>query len=84
MSGGHIRLTASAQLKANGGRLAGFYVASTTAGTLTLYDNTAATGQQISGLITPAVGWHWFPVRFSHGCYAEIGGALDVTFIVES
>lgn len=84
MGGGHIRLTASAALKLKAGKLKGFYVSSTTSGTITLYDNIAASGQQISGVITPAVGWHDFPARFSHGCYAEIGATIDVTFIVES
>lgn len=75
------RLTASGQVKASAGKLLGFYVASTTSGTLTLFDNTAGSGTQITGSITPAVGWHALPVNFTIGCFATIGGtALDVTF----
>jgi hypothetical protein len=83
--GGHLRLTASGAVKASAGRISGFYVANTTAGTVTLYDNaSAASGTQMSGLITPAIGFHRFPARFSKGCWAEIGGALDVTFFIET
>lgn len=85
MRGGHLRLTASGAVKAGAGSIAGFYVASTTAGTITLYDNpSAASGTQISGTITPAVGWHAFPARFSRGCWVEIAGTIDVTFFVAS
>jgi hypothetical protein len=83
MAGGCIRLTASGVVKARAGRITGFYVASTTTGTITLYDNTSATGTQISGVITPAVGWHKFPSRFSQGLFADIANTLDVTFFVE-
>lgn len=84
-AGGCIRLTASGAVKARAGRIAGFYVASTAAGTITLYDNpSAATGTQLSGVITPAVGWNEFPARFSQGLWVEIAAAIDVTFFVES
>lgn len=78
------RVTASGVICASRGRLAGFFVASTTAGTIVLYDNTAASGTQISGTITPAAGaFYPFPVDFQTGLYATIGGTLDVTFLLE-
>lgn len=78
------RLTATATVQAQRGKLAGFYVNSTTTGTLVLYDGTSASGDQITGTVTPAVGWHKFPVRFDRGLHAVIGGsALDVTFVFE-
>lgn len=75
------RLTSSGVVNAVSGRLIGFYVASTSAGTIVLYDNASAgSGTQLSGTITPAVGWHSFPVGFTNGCYATLGGTIDVTF----
>ncbi len=82
MIGGHLRLTSTGQVKTGGGAILGFYVNSTTTGTLTLYDNTSAAAPQISGTITPAIGWHAFPVKFATGLHAVIANTLDVTFIV--
>ncbi len=81
-TGGPIRLTATGQVKATAGRVVGFYVASTNSGTLVLRDGDGS-GTQITGTITPAVGWHFFPAHFSRGLHATIGGsALDVTFLI--
>jgi hypothetical protein len=78
------RLTASGLVLTGAYRLIGFHVANTSAGTLVLWDNTAASGTQISGTITPAAGWTDYPADCTNGVYATIGGtSLDVTFIVE-
>lgn len=78
-----VNLTATGTVKGKGGQLRGFYVNSTNAGTLVLRDGGAA-GVAITGTITPAVGWHEFPVRFSKSLHATIGGtALNVTFSVD-
>lgn len=74
-----IRLTATGQVLAAPGMLIGFYVNSTTAGTLILYDALTATNP-ISGTITPAIGMQWFPSIHLTGIFATIGGTLDVTF----
>jgi len=79
-----FRITASAAVVTGRARIAGFYVASTTSGTLTLYDNTAASGTQLSGTITPAVGWNPFPVDVANGLYATVGSTIDVTFFTET
>lgn len=80
--GFYARLTASGVVKAAPGQLIGFYVASTNAGTVTLWDNTSASGPQISGVITPPVGFCWLPAIFLNALYAQIGGtALDATFL---
>jgi hypothetical protein len=73
-------LTATAALSTKPARLVGFYVNSTTAGTIVLRDG-GASGTVVSGTITPAVGWHFFPASFSISAHATIGGTLDVTFI---
>jgi hypothetical protein len=74
-----IRLTATGQVLAVPGMLLGYHVNNTAAGTLILYDSLTATNQ-ISGLITPAIGFTIFPSIHLTGIFATIGGALDVTF----
>lgn len=56
--------------------LIGFYVNSTTGGTLVLSDGAAA----VSGTITPAIGFHRFPGSFGTSCTATIANTLSVTF----
>ncbi len=60
-------------------QLIGFYVNSTTAGTLILKDG-GASGTVMSGTITPAIGFHRFPATVGVSLHATIGGTLDVTF----
>ena len=72
-------LTATGQVLAAPGQLIGFFVNSTAAGTLILYDALSATNP-ISGTITPALGMNWFPSIHLTGIFATIGGALDATF----
>ena len=78
-SGTPVNLAASGIVSKVPGTIVGFYVNSTTTGTIVLRDGGAA-GTVISGTITPAIGWHRFPAYCVNGCYATIGGAaLDVT-----
>lgn len=74
-----VNLTASGAVTASPGRLVGFYVNSTTSGTIVLRDG-GASGTAISGTITPAIGWHFFPAACSNGIYATIANTLNVTF----
>lgn len=60
-------------------QLIGFYVNSTTVGTLVLR-NGGASGEVMSGTITPAIGFHRFPANVGVSLHATIGGTLDVTF----
>ena len=81
-SGTPVNLTASGAIGLSPGTLIGFYINSTTAGTIVLLDG-GSTGTEISGTIVPAIGWHTFPAEFAsaEGPYATIAGtALDVTF----
>ncbi len=80
-AGNPINLTATAVVQAAGGALLGFYVNSTSSGTIVLR-NDGASGNAISGTITPAVGWHSFPASFGANLHATIGGTLNVTFFV--
>lgn len=75
------RLTATGTVKSDMGRVVGFYVASTTAGTLVFRDG-GASGTQISGTITPAAGFHAWPGSFVTDLHVTVGGTIDVTFFV--
>jgi hypothetical protein len=75
-------LTATANVKASQGALLGFYVNSTTSGTIQFYDDAATdTTAPITGVITPAIGWHNLPVGFGSGLYAVVGGTANITIV---
>ena len=78
--GGYKNITATGAVSNGPCQLIGFYVNSTTAGTLVLR-NGGASGDVMSGTITPAIGFHRFPANVGVSLYATIGGTgLDVTF----
>jgi hypothetical protein len=74
-----VTLTATGTISPRQGKISGFYVNSTTVGTIALADSNGAIG----GTITPAVGWHFYPIGFQGALSAVIGGTLNVTFIVQ-
>lgn len=76
ITGSPKNLTATGTVNANPGSLIGFYVNSTTGGTVIINDNTTA----ISGTITPAIGYHAYPADFGTSCKVTIANTLDVTF----
>jgi hypothetical protein len=61
--------------------LLGFYVNSTSSGTLVLKKG-GSSGTALNGTITPAIGFHRFPAACQGGLHATVGGTLDVTFFV--
>lgn len=79
-AGTPYNLTASGAVGATNrpATLLGFYVNSTTAGTVVLNDASTAK----TGTITPAIGWHSFPASFPNGLQVTIGGTLNVTFVI--
>lgn len=78
--GGFTNMTATANVKATQGAMLGFYVNSTSSGTIQFYDSaTTTTTVPISGLITPAIGFHRFPAAYASGLYAVIASTLNVT-----
>jgi hypothetical protein len=82
-AGTPISLSASGQILAAPGRIIGFYVNSTTSGTIRFSDALTATTPYLGAAITPAVGYHTYPAALGTGGYATIGGtALDVTVFV--
>ena len=74
-------VTATGAICAIAGHLIGFYVNSTSSGTIVIKDGTASTGAAISGTITPAIGFHRFPASFTTGLYVTIANTLNVTLI---
>ena len=78
--GAYKNIAATAAVSTGPCQLIGFYVNSTTAGTLVLRDG-GASGTVMSGTITPAIGFHPYPSNVGSSLHATIAGtALDVTF----
>ena len=77
--GGYKNITATGAVSTGACQLIGFYVNSTSSGTLVLTDGGAG-GTVMSGTITPAVGFHRFPANVGTSLYATIGSTLNVTF----
>ena len=83
-AGSALRLTASGVVKADQGVLIGFFVASSTSGTVKLWDNASAGSGTVLLNTTAAItapAYFPCPVSFSNGLYATIGGTADITFI---
>lgn len=81
-SGAYVNITATANVTTKPCYLVGFYVNSTTTGTLVLRDGGSG-GTVMCGTITPAIGFHRFPAIVSGaGLHATIANTLDVTFFV--
>ena len=82
-SGTPINLEATGSISVASGSLLGFYVNSTTAGTIVLRSGSNGTGSgtAISGTITPAIGFHRFPAYCPSGAHATIANTLNVTFV---
>jgi hypothetical protein len=73
-------LSATGTVKSAEGRLLGFYVASTSSGTLVLKDG-GASGTALTGTITPAVGWHALPLSYGTDLHVTVSGTISVTFV---
>jgi hypothetical protein len=75
-------ITATALVANGAGQMIGFYVNSTSTGTIVFRDGTG--GTVMSGTITPAIGFHRFPAVFGTGLHATIANTLDVTIFFTS
>lgn len=74
-----ILLSSSGAVSLAPGTLLGFYVNSTTGGTIVVRDGGSG-GTAISGTITPAAGlYHRFPAYCRTGCYFTIANTISVT-----
>jgi hypothetical protein len=78
--GAYKNITQTGAVTSGPCQLIGFYVNSTTAGTLVLKDGGSG-GTAMSGTITPLIGFQRFPATVSTSLHATIAGTgLDVTF----
>lgn len=75
-SGNPKLLTATGTIFGSPCTLLGFYVNSTTGGTIVINDDATA----ISGTITPAIGFHRFPASFGTSAKVTIANTISVTF----
>lgn len=80
-SGNYKNLTASGIVDQGACSLLGFYVNSTSTGTIKFFDGQDTGGTAIGGTITPAIGWHFYPAAAKSALFASIGSTLDVTII---
>lgn len=80
-SGAPRNITGTATVSKASGTLLGFYVNSTSSGTIVFRSGADGTssGTAISGTITPAIGFHRFPAYCPGGCHATIANTLNVT-----
>lgn len=81
-SGTPINATGTGTVAPVSGTLLGFYVNNTSSGTLVFRIGSAGTssGTVVSGTITPAIGFHRYPMYCPSGLHATIANTLDVTF----
>lgn len=79
-SGAPTHLTGSGAISLCPGTLLGFYVCSTTSGTIVLKDGGSG-GTAVTGTITPSAGWNECPIEFATSAYATLANTIDVTFI---
>lgn len=79
----HINISASSLIKTGSGRVQGVIINSNTAGTVKLWDNTAASGTILINTFSFTTGTSGFlPLfggTFGTGLYATIGGTADIT-----
>lgn len=61
----------------------GFYVNSTTNGTL-VFRSGGSGGTAISGTITPAIGWHFYPVIVDPPLHVTVGNTINITVVLSS
>ena len=78
-TGTPVNITSSSAVSVASGNLLGFYVNSTSSGTIAFSLGSTAGGTAISGTITPAIGFHRFPAYCPTGLYATIANTLNVT-----
>jgi len=77
--GAYKNMTTTGDVTTGPCQLLGFYVNSTTVGTVVLKDG-GSSGTVICGTITPAVGFHRFPANVGTSLHFTEGGTLDITF----
>jgi len=76
----HRNLSASALLQEGPTKLGGVFCASSSAGTLKVWDSTAASGAVCVNTFSMAAATYYpIPADLKNGCYLTIGGTADIT-----
>ena len=83
--GSAVHVTASGNAQARTGAMLGVFCNSTTAGTLTFYDDAGTgTSKLIAGPLTPGAGtWTPLPFAFGAGLNVVVGGTIDATLSLQ-
>ena len=75
----YTNISASTLIKTGEGDIIGIWVASTTAGTVKLWDNTSAATTVLLNTSTLNTGWNPMPFHFNTGLYITVANTLDCT-----
>lgn len=81
--GAPINRTTTGAISARPGTLLGFYINSTTGGTLVFRDG-GASGTVVSGTITPVIGFHRLPAYFITSAHVTVANTIDATFFFQA
>lgn len=73
-------LTASGLVRTGPAAIIGIFVASSTSGTIKIWDNTSAAGAVVVNTFTAVAGtWYTIPSLNGIGIYVTTGGTIDCT-----
>ena len=75
----YTNMSASALVKNGEGDLVGIWVASTSAGTVKLWDAITGVAPILINTSSLNTGWNSMPFHFNTGLYCTIGGTIDCT-----
>jgi hypothetical protein len=76
----YLNGSTSQAVKTGEGYLIGVFVASSSSGTIKLWDNTAGSGAILVNTFSALAGqWYPIPVRFKTGLFITVGGTIDYT-----
>lgn len=79
-TGNYKNITGTGAITTKACSLIGFYVNSTSSGTVALLDG-GSSGTVIGGTVTPAIGFHRYPATVgAGGLYCTTGGTINATF----
>ncbi len=76
-------ITGTTQIYGAACRMVGFYVNSTSSGTIVVRDGDSG-GVVKSGTITPAIGFHPFPASCAAGLHITTGGTINATVFYDA
>lgn len=75
----YANISSSSLVKTGDGHLLGIFVASTSAATVKVWDQTSAAVPVLVNTHTILAGWNPMPFHFKNGLYVTITGTADMT-----